>query len=87
MALAEHAPRGLAHRRKGFRQQRVERLAIGQPFAKKHGLRGERAVVERLDRRFERIDPGDQRAQRFDIAFVRRTENGAGNGAEHGRNS
>ena len=60
MALAERALGGLAHRGEGLDQQVVERLALGQALLQPGRARPQRVVGERLDRRLERVDRGDE---------------------------
>ena len=51
VAHLERAPRRLAHHRKGFGQQLIERRALLQPRAKLGGLGAQRLVRQRLQRR------------------------------------
>src|SRR3546814_9781521 len=75
MALAKHALCSLAHGRKGFGQNVVQRLAFCQPCLQKLRLVLQLLVAHRLELRFQRIDLRDQGPHRFDVAIVGRSEN------------
>ena len=61
----QHAASGLADDGEGLGQQVVERLALGDARAELRRLGAELLVGERLDRRLERVDLLDERADRF----------------------
>ncbi len=56
MPLTENARRGLSHHGEGFRQQFVQRLAVGVPFPELVGLRLQLGVRKVLDVVFEGVD-------------------------------
>ena len=56
MAHGECAFAGLADEREGFRQHRLERLAVAHPRAQSRRAVLEVGIGERRDRRFERVD-------------------------------
>src|SRR3546814_2575270 len=82
MALAKHALCSLAHGRKGFGQNVVQRLAFYQPCLQKLRLVLQLLVAHRLELRFQRIDLRDQGPHRFDVAIVGRSENSLGDRSE-----
>ena len=84
MPLTEHARSRLAHGRERLREQIVQLFALGKARAEFDRLRGELLVRQRVQRRLERADLGDDRPERFDITVVRRPEKRFGNTAEHG---
>jgi hypothetical protein len=84
VALAERALGRLAHRGEGLGEQAVEILAIGQTRAEQGGLVGEIGVVHRRNNGLKAVDLADQTAERLDVTFVGRTEQGLGKAAEHG---
>ncbi len=66
----QDAPAGFADDRKGFRQQIVERGAIGDPLAELDRLFAELFVAQRLDLRFESVDGGNGRAETLDLTLI-----------------
>ena len=78
MAHAERADRRLAHRRKGFGQDVVERLAGREPVAECLRLCLQSGIVERLHRGLERVDLVDDLADGGDITVVGRAEQALG---------
>ena len=79
----QHPAAGLADDGEGFGKQVVERLAVGKALTELGGLVAQLAVAERLDRRFERVDGLDDRADFLQLAFVLRAEDLGEDGAEH----
>ena len=67
---AQHAEAGLADNGKGFRQQVVERLAVGEASLEFDGFCAELLVGQRLNRRLECTDLTHDRTQFLQIAFV-----------------
>ena len=61
---------GFADHRERFRQEIVERSAIGEALPELDGLGAELFVGEWLNRRIERVDLGDGRTQPLDFPFV-----------------
>ena len=66
----QHAAAGLAHDGERLGQQVVERLAVGDARAELGRLGAQLLVGQRLDRRLERVDLLDERANRFQLALV-----------------
>ena len=66
----QHASPGLADHGERFRQQIVERSAVGDALPELDGLGAELFVGERLNGRLERVDFRDERTQTLDFAFV-----------------
>ena len=66
----QRATTGLADDREGIREDVVERLAVGDPLPELRGSGFELIVGERLQRRFEFVDLGDERTQALQLAFV-----------------
>ena len=61
MALAQGALGRLAHGGEGVEQDVVEALALGQALAQPGGARPQLVVAQRLERRLELVDRGDDR--------------------------
>jgi hypothetical protein len=80
----EHAAPGFAHHREGFRQEIVERLALGDALPELGRLRPELLVRERLHRAFERVHPLDHRADAFELTLVLRADDLGEESTEHG---
>jgi hypothetical protein len=66
----QHAPARLADDRKGLGLQIAQGLALFQPIAELGRLGPKLIVRKGLDRRLERVDLLDERAQPFQFAFV-----------------
>ncbi len=73
-AQPERPPRCLAAVCKRFGQDVVEAFAGRHPFLQLGSLRLDSLVAQRLELRLQRIDLLDERADRFDLAVVRRAE-------------
>ena len=78
MALAEGAAAGLADHGEGFRQQVVQRRAIGQAGAEFRGLGGQSLVRQRLHAIFQGVDRRNSPLIPFQGAVIGGAENGAG---------
>ena len=83
MAHPQRAHCGLAHRRKGFGQDVVERFAGFEPGAEFRRLRLQRRVIIRLHRGFKGVDLVDDLADRGDITVVGRAEQALGEARKH----
>ena len=70
MALVQSALGRLAHRREGFDQKLVQRLAAGQPLLQPRRASPQLFVGERLDRRLERIDRLNVALEALQITLV-----------------
>ena len=86
MALAERAPRRLAHRCEGGHEQIVKRPAGGELLAELLRAGAQRLVRERGDLGLQRVDRPDFRLIGLQPAFVCGAENFLGEGAEHSWN-
>jgi hypothetical protein len=65
----------LPDHREGLDQELVQALTLGHPFLKLHRLRGQAGVVEFLHRRFQEVDPVDQRPNLLEDPIVLAPEN------------
>ena len=83
VTLTERPLRRFANRRERLGEEVVERLPCGQPGAERRRLRRQRVVGHRRDRRFVTVDAGDERAERADIALVRRAKNALRDASKH----
>ena len=82
MALAERAPRRLAHGGEGGHEEVVERAPLRELLAELAGAVAQRLVGERLDLGLERVDGLDAAGVALDRPVVGRAKNLAGDRAE-----
>ena len=75
MTHAEHAAAGLTYNGKGLGQNRIERLALAESFAKFGRLAAQVLVGQRLHRGFELIDLNAALAVLTDQAVIAAAEN------------
>ena len=81
--MLRHALAGLAHDRERLGQQIVERFALGKACAELGRLGAQLFVGERLNRRLERADLGDERTQPLQIPFVLGADDFGEKGIDH----
>ena len=79
----QHAFAGFADDGERLDEQVVERFALGNAVAEFRGLSAELLVGERLHRRLQRADLGDERAQPFQFTFVLGADDFGEKGIEH----
>ena len=84
VAHAHAALAGLADRREGFRQDRVQRLAFFELAPELGRLRRQLIIGKGFNSWFERIDLPNNLVERLDITIVGRTEQGLGKRTDHG---
>jgi hypothetical protein len=83
---AEHAPRGLAHERKRFRQQRIQVFSLGVAPLELVGLGAQGVVGQRRQRRLERVGGRHERPIALEqplIAAAEHADHEIRDGAEH----
>ena len=80
----QHAPARLAHDGKRLWHEVVQRLALRQPLAELVRLGAKLLVRKRLDRRLERVNLLDERAQPFQFALVLGSDDFCEESAQHG---
>ena len=83
MPLPEGAAAGLADHGEGFRQQVVQRRAVGQAGAEFRGLGGQGLVRQRLHAVFQGVDRRNAPLVPLQGAVVGGAENGTGDRGEH----
>ncbi len=83
VAHVQHALAGLADDGERLDEQVVEGFALSNPRAEFRGLPAELLVGERLNRRLERADFGDERAQTLQFTFVLGADDFGEKGIEH----
>ncbi len=83
MPLSERAAAGLPDHGEGFRQQVVQRGAIGEPGAEFRGLCRQGLVRQRLHAIFQGVDRRNPPLIAFQGAVVGGAENGASDRGEH----
>jgi len=71
----ECALAALAHHSEGFRQQLVERIALGKPLAEPIGFGPQSRVVERFELRFQGVDLSDDLPVLPQQSVIAATEN------------
>jgi hypothetical protein len=86
VAHAKRAPRSLAHRGEGLRDQLLERRASGESLTKLIGLGAQLVIGERLHCGFERIGLAHPGAIALEQALVAAAEN-TREKLQHGRRS
>ena len=83
VALADGPLGGLTHGGEGRDQDIVERGALGELLLEVGGARLQGLVGQRRHLGFQRVDGGDPRLIAANPPFIGRTEQLAGNGADH----